>query len=219
MAKITHFIPNALTLCNLVCGVVAIIFAFRGEPFFVFGSVVLAAVFDFADGFAARMFKAFSRKGADLDSLSDMVSFGVAPALAVFVLLEPSGFIAYASLALALGAALRLAKFNIDDRQHEEFRGLPTPAMALFFVSLQFVIPQINIWITIALVGLFTGLMVCDMPMFSLKFSNFSFRQNIVRYVFIALSAVTIALWDLVAPAIIIALYVLFSIYRAITRR
>ncbi|MEG1670993.1 MAG: CDP-diacylglycerol--serine O-phosphatidyltransferase [Mucinivorans sp.] len=221
MKKIISFIPNTLTLGNLMCGTMAIIFAFDNNFVFAFWAVIVAAVFDFFDGFAARGLKAYSPIGADLDSLSDLVSFGVAPALIMYSLMAPLGAVAYAPLVLIPCAALRLAKFNIDDRQHTEFRGLPTPAMALFFISFQFTALYLPcIWITVTLCAIFAALMVCDIPMFSLKFSDFSFKNNALRYSFIVAVVLVIVLASDVymVPWIIISLYIVTSLVRWIVK-
>lgn len=212
MKKIVQAIPNTLTICNLLCGCMAIVFAFDEKPEYVFWAIIAAAAFDFLDGFMARMLKAYSPLGADLDSLSDVVSFGVAPSIAIFVMLRPEGWIAYSAFLLAAFGALRLAKFNIDTRQTTEFRGLPIPAMALFFVSMQFILPDMELWNTVGFVILISALMVSDIPMFALKFKNFGVKDNIVRYVFLALCVLLIAMFGVfLAPMLIISVYILFS--------
>ncbi|MEG0602551.1 MAG: CDP-diacylglycerol--serine O-phosphatidyltransferase [Mucinivorans sp.] len=221
MKKLIHFIPNALTLSNLMCGTVAIIFAFDNRFEYVFWAVIAAAFFDFFDGAAARMLNAHSPIGGDLDSLADMVSFGLAPSLAVYSLLAPFGWVAYLGLMMIPGAALRLAKFNIDERQHTEFLGLPTPAMALFFVSFIFTALFLpSLWIMVALIVTMTVLMVCNMPMFSLKFANFSWHDNVLRYLFLGSVVLIILLTNDVymVPWVSIALYIVVSFVRWIVR-
>lgn len=222
MKSITQYIPNTLTLCNLMCGVLAITFAFEGLYQHVFWAIIAAALFDFADGMAARMLKAYSPLGADLDSLSDMVSFGVAPALSLYTILQNEGWVAYVPFIFAAAAALRLAKFNNDERQSDEFRGLPTPAATLFLVSFSFLASDpelgLSVWYSVASVVAFAALMVCDVPMFSLKFKDFSLKNNLLRYVFLGASVIIIALWGYLAPALIVLVYVLFSLTRRVTR-
>lgn len=223
MKSITQYIPNTLTLCNLLCGVLAITFAFEGLYQHVFWAIIAAALFDFADGMAARMLKAYSPLGADLDSLSDMVSFGVAPALSLYTILQSEhGWVAYVPFIFAAAAALRLAKFNNDERQSDEFRGLPTPAATLFLVSFSFLAADpelgLSVWYSVASVVAFAALMVCDVPMFSLKFKDFSLKNNLLRYVFLGASVIIIALWGYLAPALIVLVYVLFSLTRRVTR-
>ncbi len=225
MKKIIAFIPNFITLCNLACGLTAVLFAFRGEFEAGFYMIIAAAVCDFCDGFAARLLNARSEVGLQLDSLSDLVSFGVAPAfiltlsaLSHFAAAEYS-FLAYGALILAPFAAYRLAVFNIDTAQSEEFRGLPTPAMALLVAPLSiYFLPQLpvsDLWLiaTIATALVISILMVCRIPMFSFKFKNFSIKNNIVRYVFAILSVLIVILLGIFeGVAVIISLYILTSI-------
>lgn len=220
MKKVLAFIPNLLTLCNLLSGCVAISVLFLRQDFrAAFGLVIAAAVFDFFDGFAARMLHVSSPIGKELDSLADMVSFGIVPSVVVFTQLSQSlagtslEWLRFVAFLIAAFSALRLAKFNIDDRQHEEFRGLPTPACALFFVSL----PMLNLsWIglpavLLGLTAVFSALLVCDMPMFSLKFKTFGFKNNALRYVFLFLSVILIVWLHMAAPAAIILTYIVIS--------
>lgn len=222
-------IPNFLTLCNLMCGMTALFFAFYyfAYPQYAFWAIIAAAVFDFLDGMAARLLKAYSEIGKQLDSLSDMISFGAAPAALLTVTIMQHSpdmwWVGIFGALLAPAAALRLAKFNIDTRQSEEFRGLAVPSMALFVASyvVAYITPLtamgIHAGYSLILVALLSTLMLCDMPMFSLKFKNFSFKTNIVRYVFIALTVIVIAIMGIyAAPAIIVLLYVLISALQAI---
>lgn len=221
MRFIIQSIPNAITCCNLLCGCVAIVASCQGNYHIAYGAIVAAAVFDFFDGFAARMLKAYSPIGAQLDSLADVVSFGVAPSMMIYAIFryelsEP--VLCYVAFLLAVFSALRLAKFNIDTRQSEEFRGLPTPGMALFFASYTFLflaMANSNVelwkWITIALIPLFCGLMVCDMPMFSFKFKDFGIQKNILRYSFVAFSVIALVVLQFMAPIAIILAYILVS--------
>ena len=225
MKKILAFIPNLLTLCNLLSGCTAVAVLFlRGDFRLAFGLVIAAAVFDFFDGFAARRLGVGSALGKELDSLADMVSFGLVPAVVVFRLLSPAGAeaidcTAWGGFLIAAFSALRLAKFNVDERQHEEFRGLPTPACALFFVSLP-MLGGATEWLTnpfvlLTTTLLFSVLLVCDMPMFSLKFKSFGFATNKLRYFFLALSVILIVWLRLAAPAAIILAYIVISTLRA----
>lgn len=225
MKKIIAFIPNFITLCNLACGLTAIIFAFRGEFEAGFYMIIAAAVCDFCDGFAARLLNARSEIGLQLDSLSDLVSFGVAPAFLLmhstalhFAALEFDNLI-YGCLLLAPFAAYRLAVFNIDTTQSDEFRGLPTPAMALLVASASAYIlgqlPTTTIFLAITLCAalILCILMVCRIPMFSFKFKNFSIKNNLVRYVFAIISVLIVILLGIFeGVAVIISLYILTSI-------
>lgn len=230
MRKIISFIPNLLTLCNLMCGLWAIIFAFDGNFVYSFWMIITAAVFDFCDGFAARLLNARSDIGMQLDSLSDVVSFGVAPAfMATFATMQffaPLGYdnIFYGCLLLAPFASYRLAVFNVDTTQSEEFKGLPTPAMALFIASLSaYILPNITASMTwmvaiLAVVLLFCILMVSRIPMFSFKFKNFSLKKNIVRYLFAIISVLIVIFTGIYTGiGLIIGLYILTSIVLWIT--
>lgn len=227
MKKVIAFIPNLLTLCNLMSGCGAMMAALEGRFELTFWLVIAAAVFDFFDGFAARMLHVSSPIGKELDSLADMVSFGVVPAVVAFKMLTLSGigdglgWLAYLGFIIAAFSALRLAKFNIDERQTEEFRGLPTPACALFFVAL----PLLGCgWVAQPLVLLvltvvFSALLVCDMPMFSLKFKTFGLKKNALRYVFIVISVILIIWLRMAAPTGIILCYIVISTGRALLIR
>ncbi|MDE5944070.1 MAG: CDP-diacylglycerol--serine O-phosphatidyltransferase [Rikenella sp.] len=229
MKRILAFIPNLLTLCNLLSGCTAVAVLFlQGDFRLAFWLVITAAVFDFFDGFAARMLGVGSPIGKELDSLADLISFGLVPSAVVFRLLSPIGteaipWVAWGGFFIAAFSALRLAKFNVDERQHEEFRGLPTPACALFFVSLPMLEGATewlaNPFVLLTTTLLFSVLLVCDMPMFSLKFKSFGFAKNRLRYLFLLL-AVALILWlRLAAPAAIILAYIILSAIRAILRK
>src|SRR5665647_2842572 len=207
---IKKHIPNFLTSLNVLCGSLAVVLILEGKFTAAVVLIMLAAVFDFLDGLTARLLKAYSPIGKELDSLADMISFGLAPGLLMFKLLETSLFKADVvpdlqsnltwSQLLILGSAflipifsaLRLAKFNIDERQTSSFIGLPTPANALFISSLALIqehgsIPAIDNFLltTPVLLGitlLFSWLLVAEIPMFSLKFKNFSFSSNRTRF-------------------------------------
>ena len=137
--SVKKHIPNSITAMNLLSGVIAVIFTFEGRLDVAFYLMLLAAVFDFCDGLCARLLHAYSDIGKELDSLSDMVSFGVLPALMLHVLMRMSGmdcWLCWVPLAIAVFSALRLAKFNIDERQGSSFLGLATPACAIICGSL-----------------------------------------------------------------------------------
>ena len=133
--KIIKHIPNTITSMNLLCGVLGVIFTFQGALDLAFYLMILASVFDFLDGFSARMLKAYSPVGKELDSLADLISFGLLPALMIHRRLVEggmTGFWIYVPVIICIFSALRLAKFNVDDRQSENFLGLPTPACAMW---------------------------------------------------------------------------------------
>ncbi len=229
--KIRMFtLPNLLTLGNLLCGCTALYYClWRGDLTTVFWLVAAAAVLDFSDGLAARLTGQYSELGKQLDSLADMVSFGVVPSAVLFRLYVWSGgwpeelLPGILTASVALFSALRLARFNIDETQSGEFRGLPTPACALFFVSAGWLMENGQVEVSrIAILTasvLFSYLMVCPLRMFALKFSNYSWGGNQVRYFFIFLSAAALALWNIAAIPFIIAGYILVSLAIALVCR
>lgn len=219
-------IPNVITCLNLAAGCVAIERAFAGDFAGAFGAIAVAAVFDFLDGFCARLLKSYSEVGKQLDSLADAVSFGAAPALVLFCFLRGMpGVIweAYLAFAVAAFSALRLAKFNLDERQSVDFIGLPTPANALLISSLVFVMTHqgkgafhfllSSPWYLIGLAAVLSVLLVSEIPMFSLKFKSLRPRGNEKRYVFLVLSLVMLILWQLSAVPAIVGLYILLSLF------
>lgn len=227
-------IPNIITLCNLLCGVGSIISSvIYGNLMMAFCFVALAAVFDFFDGFAARMLKQISPIGIQLDSLADMVSFGTAPAFALYALervwladacLCPWMVIClFAPFCIPAFSALRLAKFNIDDTQHEEFSGLTTTANGIFCTSLAASLTSAEISFPtpyIALISLIVSLLlISNIRMFSFKFRCFAWKGNQLRYIFLAFSLVLIAFLRLYAIPSLIVLYVIVSTLRWFIRR
>ena len=198
--QITKHIPNTITSMNLLCGALGVIFTFQGALHIAFYLMLAAAVCDFLDGFAARLLKAYSPMGKELDSLADLVSFGLLPSMMLHRRLVEggmTGFVAYIPLVICVFSALRLAKFNIDDRQSENFLGLPTPACAMWCGSLVFaadhgVMSMANLLhdtylIPVASVIL-ALLLVSEIPMFSFKFKKDS-PHNRIRICFVAMVA------------------------------
>ena len=192
--------------------------------------IMLAAVFDFFDGFAARLLKAFSPIGKELDSLADVVSFGVAPGMILFVLLSwlaptlPLGglneYIPYWAFVIPAFSGLRLAKFNIDERQTTSFIGLPVPAHALFWSSLGYsvqpLLPQGGVALLVGLMvlALVTSLLlVSEVPMFSLKIKSLAWKGNELRYILVACAVIFVSIWGFLGIAGTILLYVLLSIF------
>ena len=220
-------VPNALTLCNPLSGCVASVLALTGGDLrWVFGCVVLAALFDFFDGVAARRGRSSSPIGKELDSLADMVSFGFAPSavlFAAYALGGGDGPWRFAVFVVAAFSALRLAKFNIDENQTKEFIGLPTPACALFFASCGYLVQQGRLSATpeaILLAALaFSFLLVCNVKMFALKFSHYRFAGNEIRYVFLAASLVALCLWGVAAVPFVFIAYIAVSVVRHIASR
>lgn len=238
-------VPNFFTLLNLMAGIVSVAFVFERNWLAAGYAILAGAVFDFLDGFAARIFKQNSPIGAQLDSLSDVVTFGVAPSLLVGIYLAErlgnwrmgytlaewwtettpwnnwSGVAALFAFIIAAASALRLAKFNVDDRQTTDFLGLPTPANALFFASMvagihlhiftHFVFEEPIFWITLIL--LFSLLLLSEIPMFSLKFKHFGWRENESKWILI-LASLGIILWAREgALALIVFLYLIISTF------
>ena len=226
---ITKHIPNTITCLNLFSGCVACVMAFEGKYMFAFGFIVLAAIFDFFDGFFARLLQAYSPMGKELDSLADDISFGLAPALLVFVFLRETDLnypiflldiktrLPYLAFLIAIFSALRLAKFNIDTRQSDSFIGLPTPANALFWSSLiagskDFLLTQTNSIYILVLVFIFSGLLVAEIPMFSLKFKNFTWKDNKIKFLFLLVSIPLIFIFKLSGIAAVILWYIILSL-------
>lgn len=224
-------IPNVLTLSNLVCGALAIYFIALGRSDWASMLIILAALFDFADGFVARLLGVTGPLGKELDSLADLISFGLAPAFMAIHLSgafgESTHWWQLAPLIMAPAAAYRLAKFNIDERQSDEFIGMPTPANALFWLSFALIATQsppsnwlatiysgfIESPILIACIALVSSLlMVSEIPLISLKFKDYSWKNNVWRWSLILLSAITLLILHYYALPIIIILYLLISI-------
>ena len=230
------YIPNTLTLTNLFLGCLSIVASFEGDLLLAGYLILIAAVFDFLDGFAARLLKAFSPIGKDLDSLSDLVSFGVAPSVIVFHLLKDAlklapeqGFtsgnvILAIPFLIAVFSALRLATFNVDTRQASSFIGLPTPASAIFIVGLVLgVSSQYCGWFEllilspgalIVMVLVLSALLVAPIPMFSLKVKKGDSIKGLWKPILLILiSVAAIIFMGLASVAIIILLYILLSIF------
>ena len=218
-------IPNMLTLGNLICGSSAVVALLMHADFeLAFWLVVASAVFDFFDGFAARLLKSVSAIGVELDSLADMVSFGLVPSVAMFCLWDvaPSSdlpsWMRYLTLTIVAFSALRLAKFNIDDTQTTEFCGLPTPANGLFCLSLAMLMVAGSIslpqWAILTISIGMAYMLISPIRMFALKFKGFGWQGNEIRYSFIALCAVLIAAFTRYAVPAIILLYIIISAIR-----
>jgi CDP-diacylglycerol--serine O-phosphatidyltransferase len=219
-------IPNALTSANLFCGCLGILFVIRGEYEITAYLTLAAAVFDFFDGFAARMLKVKSDIGKELDSLADCVTFGVLPAFVLFKLLDgapnlPFVYAQYSAFHIAVFSALRLAKFNVDTRQSESFIGVPTPANALLWVSLPFLIAKNNFLSGLVAEPIFllllsvimSFLMNAELPLLALKFKNFSVRENIWRYLLVLIAAGIVSVWGFAGISFAVVAYVLLSIF------
>ena len=239
MRSIIKQIPNFITILNLLSGVIATIFAIDGHLIWAGIFICAASVFDFADGLAARALKAYSEIGKQLDSLSDLVSFGVAPGAILFTLLEFSLFgknlpiheivadwwewlILFSAFLVPVFGAIRLAKFNVFTSDEPFFRGLPIPSNGIFWASLGLMLEfpkyyeyfeYIYTTKNLVMLGIFmSGMMVINLPMFSLKVKNLRLKENWYRYVFLALSAVLLITFNVYGLALVILLYIILNV-------
>lgn len=227
-------IPNTITALNLVCGCLSIIAALQGELTQASLFIGAAVVLDFFDGFTARALKVSSDIGKQLDSLADVVSFGVAPGMIFFTLagqcFSPSGFCInrYIPFLIPVFSAVRLANFNIDTRQSDSFIGVPTPANAIFIASIPFILQHD----TYGLSGLFQHpyfltlfpfisayMLVAELPLLALKFKNFAWKGNEFRFILIISSVLCGVLFHYLGIAIAILLYILISIIYNFTHK
>jgi len=230
-------IPNAITSLNLFSGSVGVVASLSGYWYLAFWMMIVASIFDFFDGMTARLLNVSSPIGKELDSLADMVSFGFLPAVIMFSMLSNSYnlpllrfqgflFIPYFAFFIAIMSAIRLAKFNLDVRQNENFIGLPTPANALFIGGLSLITHFLchcspishfigNAYTLLALTFIFSILLVVELPLLSLKFKNLNFRDNLWRYLLVfgsIIIAITFVYWIYMAVSIIILYYIFLSI-------
>ena len=231
--KVKNYIPNILTLGNLLCGTIATIYAIYEDFNSAAVFVLIGILLDFFDGFVARLLKVSGDLGKQLDSLADMVTSGVVPGLIMFQLINANSEISSINnefllngslfgLVLTLGACYRLAKFNLDTRQSDSFIGLPTPAMCLFVISLPLIQENSNLHVVenllesnyflIGITLLLTFLMNAEISLFSLKFKEYSFAKNYIKYVFIIVSILMIIGLQYISIPLIILLYVIISV-------
>ncbi len=247
--NIKKHIPNAITCGNLFCGCLAIVMALRGHLVESAYLVGIAAVLDFLDGLMARLLKVHSEIGKQLDSLADMVTFGVVPGMVMFELVHQSyeAQLASGSQSLApllyvlslfvpflipIFSAIRLARFNIDTRQTSSFIGVPTPASAMLFCSLPLInhfqptlfdVPVssliLNIYFLILISIIMSFLMVAELPLFALKFKNLTWADNKIRFLFLISSLVLLIVFQFIAVPIIIFLYLFLSIINNTTTK
>ena len=221
-------LPNLLTCLNLFAGCLAVCQIFAGQLVLAAYLVALAAAFDFADGLLARGLRVSSPIGKDLDSLADMVSFGVVPGAFLFQLLERGGtglpdWLPYLAFGLTVFSALRLAKFNNDTRQTSCFIGLPTPACTLLVASLPLILENdafhlarliLNPWFLLGLTLALSVLLVAELPLFALKFKNLRWQDNGQRFIFLLLAVALLLLLGVAAVPLVVLLYVLLSLWR-----
>lgn len=232
---IKNHIPNFITVLNLLSGCIAVVFAFQDNLILAAWFIGVATIFDFMDGMAARLLHAKSAIGVQLDSLADLISFGMAPGVIVYQLMLNSYNIPIAyfldlnpmalfAFLIPVFSALRLAKFNIDERQTEAFLGLPTPADALFFASLPLVLDQAHgannetivqivhsFWFLLPASLIFSGLMVSEIPLMSLKFKTLGFDQNKPRFLLVSIALILFFLLKFIAIPFIILIYIVLS--------
>ena len=225
---VTKHIPNTLTSCNLISGCIAIVFALNANFSMALTFIVVGAVFDFFDGMSARLLGVSSPIGKELDSLADVVTFGVAPSSMIYsllLILDKTGWndtlaalVPHVAFVMAAFSAIRLAKFNLDERQTTSFIGLPTPANALFWGALivggeEMLAEQSNvILLLVALVFLSSWLLVAEIPMFALKFKHWGWHENKIKYVFIVSCLPILLIFRISGISVIIAWYIFLSI-------
>lgn len=225
---IVRNIPNSITCCNLISGCIATYNAFLGDIRMALLWIIVGAVFDFFDGMSARLHKVSSPIGKELDSLADDITFGFAPSAIIFyelsimeypselLMLKP--YLPYFAFVMAAYSALRLAKFNLDERQSLGFIGLPTPANALFwgalFVGAQnfmestaYMLPVVLLMICVS-----CWLLIAEVPMFALKFKQWGWKGNEVKYIFLISCLPLLMIFGITAFSVIIAWYVVLSV-------
>lgn len=230
---IKKHIPNTITLCNLICGCFALIYCLKGELITATLFIGAGAIFDFLDGMVARLLKVSSPVGKELDSLADMVSFGVVPGFILYKLFHLAGipelsidnsasWISFSAFLIPAFSALRLAKFNLDTRQSQSFIGVPTPANTLLIASFPLILEYGNTlwaedWILqpaflCIIAAVMSYLLVAELPLFALKFKNLSWADNKIRFIFIGLAIVCAVIFKVIAIPMIIFLYVILSV-------
>lgn len=217
MFMITKHIPNTITSLNLFSGSVGVVMAFQANYQIALACMLLAAVFDFCDGLAARALHAYSSIGKELDSLADVVSFGFLPATMVYQMLtvaSDNAYLPFAAYIITVFSALRLAKFNVDERQTSSFIGLATPANAIFWAGLvasYHPYAEVYPYAVIVLILLMSFLLVAEVPFFSLKFKNLKWKDNSIRFIFLIVSVVLLLVLRLDAFMWIILAYILMA--------
>lgn len=221
-------IPNILTLLNLTAGCIGVVFAFTSDLRMASFMIFIALILDYLDGMAARLLNAGSPMGKELDSLADVISFGMLPAVIVYIVLSSTDLNSWAYFAflITVFSAYRLAKFNIDERQSENFIGLPTPANALFWSAFPLIIlgegsSNLHVWMTetmsnpyviLILIFISSYLLIAELPLFSLKFKNFSWSINKARYIFLATTLILFLTLSYHSLPFILLLYIAISI-------
>ncbi|MEG1497971.1 MAG: CDP-diacylglycerol--serine O-phosphatidyltransferase [Bacteroidales bacterium] len=208
-------IPNILTLCNLLCGCLSILSIFSGRIYWAAVFIFIAAVFDLLDGFFARLLRAYSPIGKELDSLSDVVSFGVAPSFIAYQMMQTQSlfciYLPYLVFLMAAASAYRLAKFNIDTEQTAFFKGMPTPANALFWAALALHWANkgvvLNGYYLLALSIIFSFLLICNLKMFAFKAKDWSWQSQKIIYIFLVIVLALFIIYGALGLAIAIVFY------------
>lgn len=235
LESIKNNIPNTITCLNLLSGAVACVLATSGNEHIggnpgnmtyyqlSFCMIAAAAVFDFLDGFAARLLRAVSSIGKELDSLSDCISFGLAPAFIIYFMMQdtfPGSWVAYTAPLIAVFGAVRLARFNVDSTQATSFVGLPIPANAIFWIGFCDWFYAANTpaptpgleYLALAFIVIMSLMMVSPMRMFSLKFKNYGFKDNYHRYLLIAATILSIIIFKLPGLACTVIIYIVLAV-------
>jgi CDP-diacylglycerol--serine O-phosphatidyltransferase len=218
-------IPNTITLLNQFSGIVACIFAYNSRFDLALLFVLIGATLDFMDGAMARLLRVSSPLGKELDSLADVITFGLVPGMIAFRLLGPLAevweYMPYLGFLITLFSTYRLGKFNIDERQTTSFIGLATPANAIFWLGLaygyQSLLSAVSPWFVLVAVVVSSYLLVCELPMFSFKFHNFGWAENRIRYMFIIGTIVLAVVFFRQSLPLIILWYILLSVVGAVT--
>lgn len=232
--NLKQHIPNAITCGNLVSGCLSILFLTEDMPIKAAIMIFVEGLFDYLDGFSARLLKVHSPIGADLDSLSDVVSFGVAPGFIMCWLMDRAADLPSLTLLgidvlpclafmLPVFSAIRLARFNIDDTQTTSFRGIPAPGMAIFIASLPLALSQaghltdgaLSYWACLGITIIFSLMMVCNLRFFSFKIKSAKWKGNEIRWIFVIIAVVGFAIFRFLALPFIMMVYVLMSIFFA----
>lgn len=227
--NIKKHIPNLITLLNLFSGCIALVYASEENFEMAFFFVCLGIFFDFFDGFFARLFNVSSPLGLQLDSLADIITSGVVPGFVMFKMLtnsvssDPSLiYLPYLGFIITLGSCYRLANFNIDTRQTDSFIGLPTPANAIFILSLPLILKNTdslillelltNCWVLIIVTLVSAFILNAEIPLFALKIKKFNFKDNLLQIVFLLISLLLLIVFKFSGVALIIVFYVMLSV-------
>lgn len=220
---IKKHIPNTLTALNLLCGMMGIYFVLKGQISYGAYFILIAALFDFLDGFVARMLNAYSEIGKQLDSLADLVTFGILPAFILFQMVKENADLEYMpffTFLIGIFSAIRLAKFNIDTRQSDRFIGVPTPANAMLISTLPFFAEKFPVsaeWVyhpyfIYVFTIVMSFLLIAELPLIALKFKSFGLKQNFYRYLVLLIGLICIVVFGLAGIPMVIISYIVLSV-------